>query len=496
MATAPSIVEPRTAVRPGAGARLWRAAVQVFNRRTWSEYRAIRPREWWPANRIRELQWQRLLRITTFAWEHNRFYRELWTAHGVSPRDLRRPEDVRRLPIVDKSMLREALEAGTALSDRYERPVYPMASTGSTGEPFRFPLDAKSARERRALTFRTREAAGYYDGDPNVKLWRTDGAAGPRERVRRRLHRLVELSVYDATRPERSRLDEARLAEMCDRIRSHRPRVIEGYVSALSLLARHVVANGIEDATAESVICGGETLSPALRRLIARAFRARVFNRYGGTEVGVIAHECGADPAHRLHLQSDAALVEFLAADGRPVRPGEVGELVVTSFTSRALPLVRYRVGDLGRPEDPGMGCACGRGLPLVREIIGRVNDVFVFPGGETLSSHVFHKIFRGAAGVRRFQIVQTDWTRFEITLERDGAAIAPSVLEALRFEVGRYLSDCSLTWTVVDEIPPGPGGKLRQCVRAFSAGESVTRRPFRRAVNGLGDHGDREVHS
>jgi len=450
---------------PGPGGRLWRLAQRTLNRDTWAAYQEMAPREWWSPESLREYQLEATREVVAHAWAHNRFYRDLWTRARVTPETLRTLDDLRRFPIVEKQLLRDALADGTGTSDDVREPVHVLASTGSTGEPFQFPLDETSAQLRRALTFRTRQACGYYDGDRNAKLWRTDSREGWKARAKKRyLYRLLELSVYDDADPEGSTLDDRKLRDIALAVKRYRPRVLEGYVSALTLLARFVLEDGVGGVHPAAVLTGGEVLDPAERELLERAFDAPVWNRYGGTEGGTLAHECGRDDAHRLHLQSDAGVTEFIR-DDEPARPGEPGDIVITSFHSRSLPLIRYRVGDLGVPEDPDVRCACGRGLPLVREIVGRVNDVFHLEGGRTLSSHVFHKVFRGTRSIRRFQIVQKDLDLFEVRIEPAAQGVDEPELREVREKVARYLHGARVVWREVEHLAPGPGGKLRQCV-------------------------------
>jgi phenylacetate-CoA ligase len=322
------------------------------------------------------------------------------------------------------------------------------------------------------VTFRARRAAGYYDGDRNCKLWRTQANEPARERLRKRwLHRQLELSVYDDGNPADSYLDDTKLRAMCERVRAFRPRVIDGYVSALRLLAQYVVDHHENGLTPHSVVTGGEVLDAPTRELLEAAFRCRVFDRYGGTEAGLLAHECGHDAEHRLHVQADAVLLEAVHGDER-VPAGTRGELVVTSFHSRALPLVRYRIGDVARLEPEHARCVCGRGLPLLSHIEGRVNDLFLLPGGRTLSSHVFHKVFREARSVRVFQVVQRDENAFQVRIEPSRGAVAEPELRALQRKVAAYLPGAAIEWRVVPRLEPGPGGKLRHCVRLYEPGD------------------------
>src|SRR6185437_2904742 len=105
--------------------------------------------------------------------------------------------------------------------------------------------------------------------------------------------RRLELLTHEYDTPQEASLDDAKLERWCEALRRHRPRVIDGYVSALCLLAHYILENGIRGIECRAVATGGEYLSPAARGLLTEAFRCPVFNRYGSTELGFIAHECG-----------------------------------------------------------------------------------------------------------------------------------------------------------------------------------------------------------
>ena len=111
-----------------------------------------------------------------------------------------------------------------------------------------------------------------------------------------------------------------------------------------------------------------------LRAQIEHAFQAECFDDYSTFEFHHVAYEC---PRHRYHLAADNVAVEFVR-DGRPARPGEEGEILLTGLTNNAMPLIRYAIGDVGVPGDEI--CPCGRGFPTMQLIQGRVDDFVVLP--------------------------------------------------------------------------------------------------------------------
>jgi phenylacetate-CoA ligase len=202
--------------------------------------------------------------------------------------------------------------------------------------------------------------------------------------------------------------------------------------------------------------------------VLQRVFGAPVFNRYGTSELGGIACSCGHDP--RLHMSALTHLVEVLRADGEPCGPGETGEVVITHLANRAMPLIRYRIGDLAvpGPTDP---CRCGRTLPSIAEVSGRVLDAFVRSDGTVLSGSYVRSFYPSTKGLRQFQIVQLTPTRVQVRLvERPEIAGDVAQRRANVRVIEQHLQralgrDCQATFEFLDEIPRERSGKFRPTV-------------------------------
>src|SRR5438045_1684353 len=142
-----------------------------------------------------------------------------------------------------------------------------------------------------------------------------------------------------------------------------------GYPSALNYIARHAEQRGIRmnDSGIDVAFVTSERLYDDQRERIARVFGCRVANGYGSRDAGFIAHEC---PSGGMHLSAEDIVVELIDAGGEPVPPGTAGEIVVTHLATHDFPFLRYRTGDIAVLDT--RSCACGRGLPMPREIQGR----------------------------------------------------------------------------------------------------------------------------
>jgi phenylacetate-CoA ligase len=320
-----------------------------------------------------------------------------------------------------------------------------------------------------AAVFRNIGWYGHRLGDRNVRLWGrperppdTSLARRLSNRFTRQvLGRRLDIFTHDRDRPELSLVNEATLERWARTLKSHHFRALDGYVSALELLARYLLHCGRPGIWCDAVVTGAEALAPSQRALMERAFGCPVFNRYGSSEAGFIAHECGQNPGHQLHVNAELLWLEFIR-NGRPVQHGELGEVVLTEFTNRAMPLIRYRTHDVGSPGQPGETCPCGRGLPLVSSIEGRVDDLFYLPSGEVVVSHVWHEIFADQEFVTAYRVTQQrkDLVEVELVLRRDH--LSPHGYRALQQWVESFLPGCSVVWREVDEIRPGVGGKRR----------------------------------
>jgi phenylacetate-CoA ligase len=200
--------------------------------------------------------------------------------------------------------------------------------------------------------------------------------------------RVTLMSAFD--------MSEARMEEYALRLRDGGFRLLYGYASAIHRLARHLLDRHRKlESSLRGIVCTAEMLTPSMRADIEEAFGVPCFSQYGCHEAGVSAFEC--EQRNGFHLLSPRAHVEVLA-DGR---------LISTDLSNDAMFMPRYNTGDLVRMS--GRRCACGRGLPLIDEVIGRQNDMVVDPQGGAVHSEFFTHLFREDGRIHAFQVVFDD---------------------------------------------------------------------------------------
>jgi phenylacetate-CoA ligase len=199
----------------------------------------------------------------------------------------------------------------------------------------------------------------------------------------------------------------------------------------------------------------GSALAPAARRIIAQAFRSKVVEDYGSAELGAIGCECPA--AHGLHLFANLFYLEFVRG-GRQVGPGELGRILVTDLSNRAMPLIRYDIGDIGfrLPGD----CGCGRNSCRFK-VLGRLQDTIVTPSGRVLTEHDVADFFYTYPGLDWFQLVQRSNACFDLQVVPSGQG--PFSTAALSRDVRTFFDDeVRVNIRQTATIAPESGGKYR----------------------------------
>src|SRR5262249_12648512 len=156
-----------------------------------------------------------------------------------------------------------------------------------------------------------------------------------------------------------------------------------------SLLAKGLRAAGEPPLTLDAIVTTSEHLSDDMRDDIAAAFGCRAYEEYSMVENVLFASECEHGS---LHVSPDAGVIEIVRDDGEPTERGEVGEVLATGLLRTWQPMIRYRVGD--RAAWSGEPCRCGRSMPVLAEVSGRVEDVVTGPDGRQLVR--FHGVFIG----------------------------------------------------------------------------------------------------
>ncbi len=435
---------------------LWETRVR--RRSTCQVLEGLEATQWRTLEEIREAQLDDLRALLRHAEAHVPYYRAQLQRIGFTAADLKDLKDLERLPLLRREDAQASFESRK--STVHPLPVLYKQSSGTSGRPLALMYDLGSECWRQATKIRGWGWAGYQPGRPIAILW---GVHRPGSRVNEakiKIDRALRREFYiDVTTRTPERMDD-----WVETLRRVKPHALTGYASAMVDLAKHVNARGLRTWDTIPVISGAERLAPEDRGELERAFGPRVFDTYGSREMMLMAAECDAHQG--LHVSSENLIVELLVDEGgrmRPARPGEVGEVVVTDLHNFGQPFVRYANGDLAVWCDEGP-CACGRSMPRLSSIEGRVVETMRngrggFVGGITVSV----AMVPAAHAVKQFQAVQAADDSITLRIVR-GERYDDSVEQGIRTRLAHSLFT-PLKVEYVDDIPLTSAGKRRMVV-------------------------------
>jgi len=408
--------------------------------------------QWLSPTQLAELQWERLKRLLEHCYREVPYYQRQWRALDVTPDDIRSLDDYAKLPTLTKADIRNHSDDLKAESWR-DRMLYKNTS-GSTGEPLRFGYTRESNDRRTAVMFRGYGWAGAPPGRRSLVMW--GGGLGNPPLTRRWKDQLYH-AAFGRRIVNSFHMTEANMGEYADLIDRHKPEVLLGYFGPLLRLAQWLLDNGRRVHPPKAFIVNGEAMHEFQREIVEEAFGCPAFNTYGCREFMMVAGEC--DQHRGMHVNVDHLVVERIPPPGAQLDP-LTGEAVITDLFNYGMPFIRYATGDLiTASTEP---CPCGRGLPLITQVEGRMLDAIRTPDGRILPGMFFPFLLKEVPGVNQYQIVQRRLDRLDLSLVR-GKGFNDDSLAMIHREIRKVLGDSiEVNCQFVDEIPPTSSGKTR----------------------------------
>jgi len=328
-------------------------------------------------DRLLSMQRENMRRMVRHACETVPFYREFMLRQGLRPEDFRTVADLARLPLIDRTCVQERLSAfRSSKFDPKECIALHSGSGVSTEWDQGSTLKRLAYRERDRMVWLKAGAIGLGHKQLHIVPPAASSftARSFWDRKVKTPRFVAERHVIDPMQP---------YEEIVAALERLRPDVVFSYGSYLEHFARFVHAHGIRPAMPKVWVYGADALSAHWRGLIERESGCKVFSHYSTTETSQIGYECEQRCGFHVHI--DLVALRLIGEDGAEAQPGEVGEVVVSNLLNRAMVLLNYRLGDLA--ESAGESCSCGRNLPLLRNLHGRVPETLQTPDGRTYSS-------------------------------------------------------------------------------------------------------------
>lgn len=360
--------------------------------------------QWWSHGDLEHAQFKQLGDILQHAYEHMPYWRQRLACSGYLPGANVSPDWFRTFPILTRG---EAQQLGDALFSPVLPPGHGAVASGQTSGSTGIPLHHRTS----ALAQLWWDAFTLRD-----HLWHERDLTGTLAAIRRNLNEgemqtwgppadRVFVTGKCATLNLRTDIDEQlRWLQRID------PDYLVTNAHNLYWLARRALELAIRVPRLKQARTFGGVLHEDARGLVRKAWNAGVADMYTAEEVGYIALQCPLDDTY--HAQSENLVVEIVDDAGRACRPGEIGRVVVTTLHNFAMPLIRYAIGDYA---EAGAPCRCGRGLPVLRRILGRQRNILCLPDGRRYWPSFASEKWSHIAAIRQIQLVQKTLNHIEV---------------------------------------------------------------------------------
>lgn len=419
-------------------------------------------RETFSVNQWRDYQTDQLRLLLLYANRHVPYYKTLFAGLDLSEADLEAfvLDDLSKLPILEKEQIRTHPELFISKNVPFGS-LNKYYTSGTTGTPLAILSTSDTDRKNQAAY------------EVRVRRW-----AGLNHRMSRAMIGGRLVVSHESTSPPYWRYNiferqlyfsafhiaPANISDYVHALNHYRPDYLVGYASSHFFLARMIAEKGFQVHQPKAVLTSSENLTSEMRKTISEVYSCPVFDGYSGVEACCQISEC---EHHTMHESPDMGIIELLNESSRPAKPGELGEIIATGLLNFEQPLIRYRTGDIAIRGE--CNCACGRQMPVFRELVGRLEDTVIGLDGREMVR--FHGIFVGLPHVREGQVIQRTFTDFLIRL-----AVDPQFGDSERNEIYRRfqtrLGQVNLEFEYVDQIERTLGGKFRAVISNVNRSE------------------------
>jgi len=399
---------------------------------------------------LQTYQEEKLRKLVKHAYETVPFYRKLFDKKKLKSDDIRKIDDLQKIPVLDKETLRSNRER--LMSTDINEKIYFRRTGGSTGVPLSIANNYSASVVENVLFYRFLRWMGYQWGDKRLIFWGEPLVESFISRFKKRVSRIIYNEPFVST----FKVNDNLLSNLVLRIKKSPPKILRGYVSSIYLLALKSLELGVK-MKLNAVSPTAEKLFKFQRDKIKEAFGENIFDQYGCGETNSIAFEC--EKHKGLHVASEHVILELL--DERN-QGGNRGKVVITNLDDYAMPIIRYENDDLACWSDEK--CSCGRNLPLLKGIEGRLSGFIQGPNGNKVHGEFFTHIFDGLDiaekySIKEFRIVQEEIDKLRIEfVTKDN--LDKKDEKVIRDKINQYLGKMEIEIRKVKSIPMTKMGK------------------------------------
>lgn len=355
-------------------------------------------------------------------------------------------------PILTKKIIKNNFLDLQSLDIQARKP-FRNTSGGSTGEPVVFLQDKEYLMCQRHITYRQKKETGYEFGEPMIKLWGNDlevltGKQTFKNRMANFLKNVQFLNSYKMT--------PAMMVKYIEFINGYSPNLLLAYAQSVYQLVQFAKENSIPLKPLRAVMTTAGTLHLKIKNALEEAFSAKVFNRYGSREVGNIA--CSSCDSNEL-VVTNGVFLEVMDENGKILKNGAEGELLVTSLINYSMPLIRYAIGDRGALSRDRMG------RQILTKLQGRTTDVFRTKDGGVVDGEFFSDLFYYMPWIYKYQVIQKDFSFIVVKIATNTSAIQ-SDIKLIEQGIKKAMGlDCRVEFSFFEDIDQLASGKYRYTI-------------------------------
>ena len=285
-------------------------------------------------------------------------------------------KNLEKFPIIDKETIQEDLTKFIS-TNIPESDAYYVSTGGTSGNQLKFYLDNSTYGKEWAFVMTAWGRIGFSPGDRIVSFRGVEF-----NNADKGIYWQIN-PIYNTLEMSPFHMGEENLNDYVKKIKDFKPNYIHGYPSAISILAKYIQENNENLPPIKGILAVSENIYPWQRKLLEKAFNARVFSFYGQSERVIMASEC--EYSTKYHIFPEYGITELIDDNNYPVNIGKRGELVGTSFLNYYMPFIRYKTGDFAVLD--GNECPCGRNHMIIKDLVGRWNQEMIFAKDGSLIS-------------------------------------------------------------------------------------------------------------
>lgn len=433
-------------------------AHQMGDSNFYPAYKKLIQNQWKTYEQLKVEQEEKLKLMIEYAYTNVPYYRKVFAKLKITPRDIKKIEDLQILPVITKDIIKENWEDFKP-NNLSKIKYYNRSTGGSTGTPFKYRLSRFDRFLIGAMLYRGWGYAGFKLGDKMVFLGGSSLAITKYSLLKKKAHEFTRnirmLSSFD--------MSENEMLKYVQIINSFKPKYIYGYASSIYFFSKWIEQNNINIYQPYAIFTTAEKLFNNMRKTISKAFSCDVYDTYGVNDGGVSAFEC--EEHNGLHIDMERAVLEVVDQDGYQLESGQ-GNIIATNLNNFAMPFIRYNTGDVGYLSSDS--CSCKRGYKLLKEINGRQQEILKTPEGKYVHGSFFSHIFWQMDNIKEFQIIQKSLDRLIVKIIPEDN-FDKQQLE----EIKRIVRSKSREWQVEFELtktlPRTSAGKYKYVINEVS---------------------------